>query len=100
MFTKIEHNSTKYITCPYCGYEEQDSWERNDDDGSFFDCKVCGEKQRLYVETTVAYSTSKVKEVNCTSCNEDGKYEYIKDVFCVCPNCNGTKRKWEDVYED
>lgn len=40
---KHECNDTRYVTCPYCGYEDLNSWEIELGDGESqeYDCKKC-----------------------------------------------------------
>ena len=55
--------NTRYITCPYCEYENRDSWEVNfgsDLEGeTTTQCKRCGEEFIAHREVTVEYSTWK-----------------------------------------
>ena len=55
----IDNKHTSEIVCPYCGSEESDSWERDDD--GVIDCDQCG-KQFYYTRIIdVTYSTEKIK---------------------------------------
>lgn len=52
---------TDLITCPWCGYEEQDSFEISDGDS---ECSECSKPYRVDHDVVVTYSTSKIiKEV-------------------------------------
>lgn len=48
---------TSEVTCPYCGYEESDSWEISEGERECGDCGHSYEVERI---VTVEYSTSKV----------------------------------------
>lgn len=52
---------TEEIVCPYCGYEHQDSWEMEDDDGDI-DCDECGKTFYFTRNVEVTYSTSRIDE--------------------------------------
>jgi transcription elongation factor Elf1 len=55
--SKIDHEYTKEIVCPYCGNEETDSWEFSDD--GIHECSVCDNEFSYERILTVEYSTSK-----------------------------------------
>ena len=62
--TDIDHEYTRCIVCPYCGYEFRDSWEFNDTEhGQKVECQSCGKDFLLYVEVTVDYTTKKIEGV-------------------------------------
>ena len=67
----MDQNNKKYITCPYCGYEDEDSWEFEDEEG-VVECESCGKGFNVTQEITVTYSSSKIR------CDEGGhKYKTI-----------------------
>ena len=45
------------ITCPFCGYEQGDSWERNDDSDTDI-CDGCDKEYKWEREITVEYSSN------------------------------------------
>jgi DNA-directed RNA polymerase subunit RPC12/RpoP len=51
---------TDLIACPYCGYEDRDSWEFSDEDGEW-DCRSCGATMLVSRHVSVSYSTQKLK---------------------------------------
>jgi transposase-like protein len=57
MEDELYTSCTDLITCPWCGYEEQDSFEIGDGN---FDCNECGKTYRVDHDVSVTYSTSKV----------------------------------------
>lgn len=61
--------NTTLVTCPYCGYEDNDSWEIHHNEGDL-DCGMCGEKFHFEREVTVTYSTYKKR---CDS----NKHEFV-----------------------
>lgn len=42
-----------YITCPYCGHKDNDSWEKNSCGET--QCGNCGSELKFETEVTVAY---------------------------------------------
>lgn len=56
-----EYHNTDELTCPYCGYEDSDSWELYDQEDER-DCPVCGGVFGYSREVTVSYYSKKVKE--------------------------------------
>jgi DNA-directed RNA polymerase subunit RPC12/RpoP len=52
MIPNIEHEFTKNVVCPYCGFENKDSWELEDWSDNY-ECPNCEEKFSFtrYVET-------------------------------------------------
>lgn len=54
----IDHKYTANITCPYCGWEDKDSWESSD--GGETDCGRCESSFSFERIVTVEYSTSKL----------------------------------------
>ena len=52
---------TDEITCPYCGWTDNDSWETNEDMAEV-DCGACDNKFSLSVNHSVDYTTSKIAE--------------------------------------
>lgn len=60
MTNKIDHKYTNQIICPYCGYEEHDSWEIRGDNGEH-ECGDCGKEFQYERIVTVIYCTKKIK---------------------------------------
>lgn len=55
MDKKIDHEYTRNIVCPKCGYEDTDSWEIEGNDGEI-ECD-CGCTYSYEREVEVTYST-------------------------------------------
>ncbi|MEH0154006.1 hypothetical protein V6R21_07640 [Limibacter armeniacum] len=57
----IEHEFTDSIICPYCGFEEQESWEyhHNEDE---INCPDCNRK--FAYERIFSYSTYRIDDTN------------------------------------
>ena len=51
-----EHNYEDEIKCPYCDYEDPNSWEFGDDNDTH-ECGSCGETFNVEVYVEVTYST-------------------------------------------
>lgn len=60
MADAINHCHTKNVVCPYCGYEDKDSWEY---DGSWGGtaCVHCGKKFNYERTTSVSFTTFKLE---------------------------------------
>ncbi len=56
----IKHEYTPEIVCPYCGFEESDSWELDGGNG-VFECE-CGNEYKYYRNIEVTYTTMKGRE--------------------------------------
>jgi transcription elongation factor Elf1 len=99
---KIEHEFTRYITCPYCGSEDEDSWEQGKDinDGSLgiIECDKCGKKFSARRDVDVTYSTENwepkedVKRMNDQTkcgrwCKRCGLIEIIRPFEKKMPDC-------------
>ncbi len=52
-------NNRRYITCPWCGYENKNSGEFEENSGEI-DCGNCGEDFWYEREIEVSYNTGKV----------------------------------------
>jgi len=57
----IDHEYTRNIVCPYCGHEDEDSWEYNMRDGDEEEiiCDVCWGIFRATCDVSVTYSTER-----------------------------------------
>jgi len=56
----INHYHTIEIVCPYCGYEEPDSWALMPD-SDYTTCGVCDKEFSYERIVTTDYTTSKVE---------------------------------------
>lgn len=56
----IVHMYTMDMVCPYCGYEDLDSWEHDHDSGEA-DCLDCGKHYSYQREVSTTYCTYKKK---------------------------------------
>lgn len=56
-----EKDYTSQITCPYCGYEDGDSWEADDDEDEC-ECPCCGSVFSYQRNVTVEYCSQPVKK--------------------------------------
>jgi transcription elongation factor Elf1 len=61
---KIDHKYTRNIVCPYCGYEDRDSWEvcPEEEDLGIVECGRCEKEFYASRIVTVEYSTYKIEE--------------------------------------
>jgi hypothetical protein len=71
-----EYNNEDLITCPYCGYENEDSWEVQISDEDY-ECGECNEKFILEVEQRTLYST---KRKDCEG-NHDMKFKLAYIIY-------------------
>jgi hypothetical protein len=58
MDTEIDCDYQDLAVCPWCGYQERDSWEL--DDGENY-CNSCGQAFNLRIDTTTTYTTQKIE---------------------------------------
>jgi protein-arginine kinase activator protein McsA len=63
MKKNIEHEYTREIVCPYCGYESSDSWDFSENEG-LLECGECYKNFYFRRIVTVEYSTEKSKCAN------------------------------------
>lgn len=63
MTLQNEQWHTEYITCPYCGYEDRDSWECVDEDDEY-ECGMCGEVFEYVRNYEITY-TSRKRKCDC-----------------------------------
>lgn len=63
-----DKNYTGQITCPYCGYENGDSWE-SDDDEAEYDCPCCGSVFSYQRNVTVEYCSQPVRKAEAVYLN-------------------------------
>lgn len=58
---EIDHTHTPLIVCPYCGCEDQESWEwkNGDEADDDIECSECGKEFSCSRSVQVTYSTSK-----------------------------------------
>lgn len=63
-----EKDYTHQITCPYCGYEDSDSWEE-DDENDEYECPGCGSTFSYQRNVTVEYCSQPVKKADVIKIN-------------------------------
>lgn len=56
-----EQYGTDNITCPYCGYEDEDSWEADESD-DHYECPNCGSYFSYEREVSVSYYSSPIEK--------------------------------------
>lgn len=56
-----DQDYTSQITCPYCGYENSDSWEADEDEDEY-KCPCCGSVFSYQRNVTVEYCSQPVKK--------------------------------------
>ena len=71
----MEHMLEDNIVCPYCGWENKDSWEFDEDD-AVVTCGECEKEFNVSKDISVTYSTSRIK---C----ENGEHNYKLDHYFV-----------------
>ena len=61
----IDHEYTREIVCPYCGFEHSDSWDYHlDETPTDIDCQNddCGREFRAYADFDVTYISEKIEK--------------------------------------
>ncbi len=56
-----EQFNTSNLVCPWCGYEDPDSWELADEDGEY-ECPNCGRVFEYMSEISHTYTSRKRKQ--------------------------------------
>jgi len=79
----MEHNCESNIKCPYCDWEDNDSWEFGEDSGTHT-CGDCGEEFNVERNVEVTYSTTRI---DCEEKGSEHDYQF-ESVFM-------SKRKFE-----
>ena len=59
-YSEFDCDYKKTAVCPYCGYEEKDSWEMSDEEDER-ECPCCGGTYDYQRIVTVEYSSQPVK---------------------------------------
>jgi transcription elongation factor Elf1 len=61
---EIDTEYTDFITCPYCGYEDQDSWEVDfgNSECTEIECTNCEKEINVTRHISVSYSAYKPKK--------------------------------------
>lgn len=70
------HTQENNIKCPYCDWEDEDSWEFGEDSGTYT-CGDCGEEFHVERSIEVTYNTSRI---DCNDRNIEHNYQF-RDVF-------------------
>lgn len=89
----IDHEYTKEVVCPHCGYEENDSWEYSDDTET--ECSECGKLFGISIHEEVTYVTYKPDK--CEDCGKIEAFSYsINYGKKLCDRCRieNHKRAW------
>lgn len=69
---KNEQSHKEEITCPWCGYEDSDSWEFEGEYDDAYECPECGKKFILEVLTEVTYtSRRRIEDMPEGWCGDD-----------------------------
>lgn len=79
----IDHEYTGNIVCPYCGYEDKDSWEEQpgEEDLGLTECGNCEKYFYAKRHITIEYSTEKATYGTCKHC---GKENILIEDFHSC----------------
>jgi len=64
MIDEYKYEYVNFITCPYCGYEDQDSWKEHMDDGDHIktNCQSCGKEFRVQCDISIKYTSEPLEE--------------------------------------
>lgn len=89
---KEKLNWESFIICPYCGYEEKDSWEQ--DDIGTTECGNCGAELEFEREITVQYHIELKRKPDIVNLDEEGGR-----IMDFIPNVNILLREYEDLKE-
>jgi hypothetical protein len=56
----VDYARLNNVVCPYCGYEEEDSWELDEDYYDDYQCGRCEKKFTVKIETERFYTSEKI----------------------------------------
>jgi hypothetical protein len=96
----IDTDLTENCICPYCGYEDTDSWELSGDDGETNEttCGSCGEDFEYSRNITITFSSSKLK---CETCDlgspQVWEHSKIPGRFMKMQECKICKRSQSNI---
>ena len=76
----IEHEGTNYIICPFCGWEDVESWEEHGDDGRI-DCPNCHNPE-----------LQKVDKSNSSIWTIDNPYDLLDKIIKSAKRNNNTNK--------
>ena len=85
----IDHEFTREIVCPYCGYVHSESYDfgSGGEEDSETECGRCERKFNWSRMISVSYSTSKIKEEDEDNHDDfDEEEEHRDDVWCHDPD--------------
>ena len=69
---KNEQSCKEEITCPWCGYEDSDSWEFEGEYDDAYECLECGREFILEVRTEVTYTSKRrIEDMPKGWCGDD-----------------------------
>lgn len=88
----MEHRHKDNIRCPYCNWEDTDSW-KFDSDGTNHTCGDCGKEFNVEVHTSITYSTTRI---DCGENEQEHTYK-LEGVFEK--NMKFENREWSDLSE-
>lgn len=88
----MEHRNERNIICPYCGWEDEDSWEF-DSDEEVVTCRGCEKEFNVTREIEVTYSTSRIE---C----EPFKHDYKLDHYFISKRKHIKGDVWADLPEN
>jgi hypothetical protein len=97
MSNKIKCDHQDLLTCPYCGYKDEDSWELPEEvsgDGYGHICDHCGKQFQFTSDTSRTFNSSKA------DCLNGGEHEWKPILGYAdhpnakyCQQCG--KREWK-----
>ena len=61
--SEFDTEYTDNVICPYCGYEDRDSWEYGQDDFET-KCSSCGKEMSVTRNISISYSSWKLESAD------------------------------------
>ena len=64
MIDRYDYEYVNFITCPYCGHEDRDSWEEHMNDGDHIKtkCQSCWKEFRVRCYISVKYTSKPLEK--------------------------------------
>lgn len=95
-FEKIAVSYAHNITCPWCGWEYNNSWEMGEEN-NLEECENCGRYFAYQREVEVTYNSTRAEYGTCISCGEKEiplitEISSLGKIEDVCEDCYSKKR--------
>ncbi|SRR3972149_1020349 len=88
----MEHKHTNQIICPYCGHEDDESWNLEEEGETQKTCESCEKEFNVEKEVSITYSTSRIE---C----ENEKHNYQLESYFIKSREHISGKDWIELPE-